>query len=281
MKIQKFVSLGIIASLILFFTSLTYGQDDQEPDAAALAKATQNPLAAMYSLPFQNNTTYGNEPYNRTQNILNIQPVLPFALGEKVNLVNRIILPIITQPLATEDASSTGIGDISWSAWLSPSKAGKIIWGFGPALQLPTSSSRDFRSGEFGIGPSLVALTMIEKWVIGIVTNNVWTFGDITQNKFLFQYFINYNLPKAWYIVSAPIITANWNTDSDQRWIVPFGGGFGKVFKLGKLPVNFNAQLYYNAVRPYGMGGVQSRLQLLPVSKEIAHLSYTSSLSGT
>jgi hypothetical protein len=247
--------------MVLFFTGYSFGQDSEEAEAAALAKATQNPLAAMYSLPLQDNTTYGNEPYDRAQNVLNIQPVLPFSLGEKVNLVNRIILPIITQPTSTED-SNTGTGDMSWTAWFSPAKAGKIVWGLGPVIQLPTASSQEFGSGEFGIGPSVVALTTIDKWVSGLVINNTWTFGDVSENKFLFQYFINYNLPKAWYIVTAPIITANWNADSDQRWTVPFGVGAGKVFKIGKLPLNLNAAMYYNAVKPDGVGDWVSRIQL-------------------
>ncbi len=248
----------IVITVLILLALPIYSQTDE----AELAKATQNPLAAMYSLPFQNNTTYGNEPYNRSQNVLNIQPVIPIGLGEKINLINRIILPVITQPSLTEDKSNTGIGDISWSAWLSPSNTGKITWGLGPVLQIPTASSSEFGSGEFGIGPSFVALTMIDQWVAGIVTNNVWTFGDKAEKKFVFQYFINYNLPRAWYIVSAPIITANWNAVSDQRWIVPFGGGVGKVFKIGKLPINLNAQMYYNVVKPDGVGDWQSRIQL-------------------
>jgi hypothetical protein len=259
MKYQIKYAIGLLVFMMLLLSTAVYGQ---ESDEAALAKATQNPLAAMYSLPLQNNTTFGNGPYSRTQNVLNIQPVLPFSLGKNVNLINRIILPLITQPSSTEDLSSTGLGDISWSIWLSPSKAGKIIWGFGPAIQLPTSSSLEFGSGEFGFGPSLVALTMVDSWVMGIVTNNVWTFGDIGESKFVFQYFVNYNLPKAWYLVTAPINAANWNIDSDQRWTVPFGAGIGKVFKVGKLPVNFNVQMYYNAVRPDGIGAMQSRFQI-------------------
>ena len=149
---------SLLITFLLFITSVTLSQSE-----ADLAKATQNPLAAMYSLPFQNNTTYGNEPFNRPQNVLNIQPVLPFNLSNKVNLINRIILPIITQPSSTEDKSTTGTGDISWSAWLSPSKASKIIWGLGPVMQIPTASSSELGSGEFGIGPSFVALTMIDK----------------------------------------------------------------------------------------------------------------------
>jgi len=73
---------------------------------------------------------------------------------------------------------------------------------------------------------------------------------------------VNYNLPDAWYLVSAPILTANWNATSDRRWIVPFGGGAGKVIKIGKLPVNLNAQLYYNVQKPDGVGNWQSRIQV-------------------
>ena len=56
----------------------------QENDAAAaeeeeeaLAKKAQNPLANLISLPFQNNTSFGVGPLDRTQNVLNIQPVIP------------------------------------------------------------------------------------------------------------------------------------------------------------------------------------------------------------
>jgi len=262
----------LLLSVLFFLAVITgYSQDTQdtpsseEAEAAALAKATQNPLAAMYSLPFQNNTTFGFEPNNTSQNVLNIQPVIPVGLTDDINLINRVIIPIITQPQSFDDPSSstTGVGDISFTAWLSPTKASKIIWGAGPAFQIPTGSDPDdFGSHEFGVGPSVVALTMIEQWVAGVVVNNIWTFGEVEENKFLFQYFVNYNLPDAWYVVTAPILTANWNADSDQRWIVPFGGGVGKVFKIGKQPINVNAQGYYNAITPDGWGDWQARVQV-------------------
>jgi len=165
-------------------------------------------------------------------------------------------------PSTTEDKSITGLGDMNYTAWLSPSKDSKILWGIGPAFQIPTSTDNTLGSGEFGIGPSIVALTMIKKWVAGFVVNNIWTFGDSGENKFLFQYFVNYNLPKAWYLVSAPIMTANWNAPKGEQWIVPFGAGAGKVFKIGKLPVNINAQAFYNVVSPTGVGEWQSRVQV-------------------
>ena len=152
----------------------------------------------MYSLPFQNNTTYDMGEFGRAQNVLNIQPVIPMGLGDKVNLINRIIIPVITQPSFTEDKSSTGVGGIVYTGWLSPTKASKITWGIGPVMQIPTASeANEFGSREFGIGPSFVALTTIDQWVMGFVMHNVWTFGDVEENKFLFQYFVNYNLPDA------------------------------------------------------------------------------------
>ncbi len=68
--------LHLFTLLFLFSSSLVFAQDANEQDQqsedteeAALAKATQNPLAAMYSLPFQNNTTFGVGEFDRTQNL--------------------------------------------------------------------------------------------------------------------------------------------------------------------------------------------------------------------
>lgn len=246
----------LIISIILLFANTFFAQDE-----ADLAKAAQNPVVSMYSLPFQYNSIYGVGPYERTQNVLNIQPVIPIPLGS-VNLINRIIMPVISQPSSTEDESSTGFGDIIYTAWFSPAKDSKIIWGLGPVFQLPTASSAEFGSGEFGIGPSVVILTMPKQWVIGAIINNIRTFGDEEENKFSLNYFVNYNFPD-FYLVSAPIITANWNAAEGQKWVVPFGGGLGKVFKLGgKLPLNISAHAYYNVVKPDGIGDWQTRFQI-------------------
>ena len=70
----------------------------------------------------------------------------------------------------------------------------------------------------------------------------------------LVQYFINYNLPDGWYLTSAPIITANWKAESGNRWVVPFGAGVGKVFRVGKRPLNASVHAFYNVVKPEDFG---------------------------
>jgi hypothetical protein len=47
-----------------------------------------------------------------------------------------------------------------------------------------------------------------------------------------------------------PIITANWEADNDDTWTVPQGGGFGRLIRLRKLPVNLQTQAFYNVVEP-------------------------------
>jgi hypothetical protein len=120
-------------------------------------------------------------------------------------------------------------------------------------------------SDKWGAGPSVVILTMPGQWVIGSLLSNVWSFagsGDQDINLFTWQYFVNYNLPGGWYLPSSPIITANWEADSDNRWTIPFGGGVGKIFKIGKQSMNALVQAFYNVKRPDFGSDWTLRLQL-------------------
>jgi hypothetical protein len=61
-------------------------------------------------------------------------------------------------------------------------------------------------------------------------------------------------MPNGWYLTSSPVVTANWKADSGDKWTIPFGGGVGKLLRLGKLPVNASIQAYYNAEKPDNLG---------------------------
>lgn len=80
-------------------------------------------------------------------------------------------------------------------------------------------------------------------------------------SRFLLQCFVNYNLPGGWYLVISPIMTADWEGDHDA-WTVPLGGGFGKIHRFGKLPVNFSAQAFYNAEKTEFGGDWSTRFQV-------------------
>jgi hypothetical protein len=85
-----------------------------------LAKASQNPVASLVSVPFQNNTNPNVGPFNRTQNVLNIEPVVPMSLNAQWNIISRTIIPVMSQPNPLIDSSTNGVGDISESLFFSP-----------------------------------------------------------------------------------------------------------------------------------------------------------------
>jgi hypothetical protein len=248
-------------------------------DADALAKATQNPVASLISVPIQNNSNFAVGPYNRTQDILNVQPVIPARISENWMLISRIIQPIVWQPYSAQvTGGEYGIGDMSPTFFLSPAQPGKIIWGAGPAMVFPTATSTVLGQGKLSFGPSVVALIQPGHWTLGFLVNNVWSVAGSSHrpsvNQMTLQYFITYNLQKGWNINSGPIVTANWHNqaggesaDGDDtppggRWTFPFGGGVGRVMRLGYQPVNISANFYGNAIHPPGASSWGMRLQI-------------------
>jgi len=227
---------------------------EAESPLTELAKAAQNPLSELVSLPFQNNTNfgYGQSDNKGAQNVLNIQPVVPISLTRDWNLITRTIFPLVWQPSSVAGGSgSFGLGEINFTAWVSPANPVDLNWGIGPAASFPTSTSANVGSqSTWGLGPSAVAVAQPHPWVVGVLANNLWNIAGDSSNKMLIQYFINYNFEDGWYLTSSPIISANWNAASGQKWVVPFGAGFGKLFVLARLPINGNVSAYYNAVKP-------------------------------
>jgi hypothetical protein len=286
-------AVGLFLAAFFFFELVPiHAQEVQQPASATpsvapaadaeaadkLRKAAQNPVASLISVPVQENWNFGIGPANRVQNVLNVQPVIPVDLSQNWNLIVRWITPIIYQPLgvtqpppptgpdlvfsSSATAASTtnqgvyGLGDMQPAFFLSPKK-GKVIWGVGPQLLLPTATRTGILGqGKLGIGPTAVVLVQPGKWTFGFLVNNVWSIAGHSDrpdvNQFLLQYFINYNLKKGWYLTWQPTITANWEMTNGNRWIVPMGGGIGRIMKLGPQPVNLGLQFYGNAVHPDG-----------------------------
>jgi len=234
-----------------------------------LRKQSQNPVANLISFPLQNNTNMGIEPADRNQNVLNIQPVIPVSLNDNWQVIIRWIIPVVWQPVPdVKELGFFGLGDMQPTFFLSPKKPafGKLIWGVGPALQIPTATNAFLGQGKFCLGPSVVALVQPGPWTIGALVNNVWSVAPDNErpkvNQMLLQYFVNYNMRKGWYITSSPILTADWEATDGNRWVVPFGGGVGRLMRLGFQPVNISAQAFGNAKHPDGGSTWQLRFQI-------------------
>lgn len=239
-------------------------------DAAAaeakLERDVQNPVSELISLPFQNNTTFDSGPYSRTANVMNIQPVIPINISDNWMIKSRTILPLSWQPYSGESSGGEfGLGDTTQTFFLAPRGDRKLIWGIGPAFVIPTATSTLLGQGKFSMGPSVLALSQPGHWTIGALINNVWSVAGSGSrppvNEMQLQAFVTYQMKQGWYIATSPIIEANWRAMSGSVWLVPVGGGIGRVTRMGKQAINVTAQFYGNAAYPTGTSPWSMRLQ--------------------
>ena len=268
MKKINLISL-VVAGLVLAPISVMAEMSQEE-----IAKASQNPLTAMYSLPIQNNTYFNVGPDNKTKNIANLQPVLPFDLNDDWTVVTRTIVPVVSNPSIGQHPyeRTFGLGDTTMTAFITPKTATDSgwIWGAGPVLYFPTATDTDLGTKKWGAGAAGVVLKANGKFVYGALVSNVWSFAGSGQdagvervNALTVQPFINYNMDDGWFLASVPIITANWEADSDHRWTVPVGLGVGKAMKIGDIPMTAQLHTYYNVEKPEDYGeDWQMRIQL-------------------
>jgi hypothetical protein len=255
MKFQ-YQTINHLLKLLVVGVASTISANVFADAATELAKKTQNPVSDLISVPFENNANFNAGPDDKVLNVLNIKPVVPVKLTDNWNLINRAIIPLISQPGVdgTPVGRKNGLGDITYQGFFSPNpKPGGPIWGIGPQIQLPTHTNSRLGNQRWAAGPNFVLLSMKGKVVKGFLLSQVW---DITNSKdddismMTLQPFYNHNFGKGWYAVANPVITADWEADGSDQWTVPIGGGVGRVMHWGKQAVNLRAEAFGNVVRP-------------------------------
>src|SRR5262245_7972962 len=214
-------------------------------ESADLAKQLSNPIASLVSVPFQFNWEQNVGPSELTRFILNVQPVMPFTVNEDVNLIVRLVAPLVSQPPLVDGGSAAfGIGDITTSFFISPSKSTKLIWGAGPVIVLPSTSEPTLGSGKWSAGPTIVALKQTGPWTAGALWNQVWSFsGDASRpdvNQMFLQPFLSYQATRTITLTVQSETTANWETDNDDdRWTIPINFIVSKLSSFGTFPASY------------------------------------------
>lgn len=238
-------------------------------------EAAQNPLANTISIPYQNNTYYNVGPDKRAENALIVEPVIPFKLNANWNLITRTITPIIHMPgVLPNQGSVFGLGNMEPQFYFSPSRPGpgKIIWGVGPMLWLPTATDDRLGVNKFGGGPASVIVTSRGHFLFGSLINNVWTGQNKEHqrvNLFTLNPFVFYNLQRGWYLLSSPVETSDWTARPGEKWTVPVGGGAGRILKVGSQPINARVQFWNDVKQPTGGPSwtMQAQVQFLFIRK--------------
>jgi hypothetical protein len=228
--------------------------DDAKAQEAELAKELQNPVAALISVPVQNNWDFGIGPANAMKYTANIQPVIPFSISQDWNLIIRTIVPVVyaESPVAG-GLDHSGLGDITQSFFFSPkAPVGGWILAAGPVALWPTATDSALGAGQWGAGPTVLALQQKNGWTYGGLANHIWSYSGWGQNEVnstFLQPFISFTTKKFTTFGLNTESTYNWQAD---QWTVPINATIQQLVKIGKMPVAFQIGYRYYAQRPSG-----------------------------
>ena len=246
------------------------------PTAAEVAKELSNPNTTLGSLNFNfdYNSYDGDIPgaNGQSSKAMSFQPVLPYQLGEGLNLYVRPNIPIIFDtPVPSKNFEGSGfeLGDISFDAAIGKSFPGGLVLIGGIVGTLPTASSDDVGLDQWLLGPEF-AIGKIYDWgVLGILVTHQWDIAgddDFDTSITGGQYFYVFNLEDGWQINGSPEWSYNHEADSDNRLTLPVAAGISKTTIFGSTPWKFNLQYTYNVVKPDNFGqDYQVRFTVTPV----------------
>lgn len=254
------------ASLILHVPNVL-GQESDEP-------AAETKKERFFALPVELDADSGAS--NGDATILRIAPLYGLGTLRKMDIIHIDLITLADAPGGVPGrpgnpnpepgARVFGLGDLVHASFFTPRTSGKFTWGAGFMLSIPIATDGRLGSGKWSAGPSFRFTYRTGPWNIGAFGGQTWSFaGDEERNdvsQLIMRGTIRRQLPNKWFFVSAPIITANWKA-SGQKWLVPVGGGFGKVLNIHSNPWAFTLQGYYNAIKPVGAPNWSVRLSVI------------------
>ncbi|MGA7877679.1 MAG: hypothetical protein WCA08_18610 [Desulfoferrobacter sp.] len=219
--------------------STTRSQVFADPSTDLLSRSFRHLDQSMDSASadiYGNNLALGFKTYfsiisNHEWNLVG-RPVLPFPANGQ--LMNKF----------EESEKSYGLGDMTFVALLSPAKpSGSFVWGLGSAITLPTATENEYGAGKWQLGPTAAGFYLGDNWIFGILSQHRWVFagdGDRPNvSQTIMQYFLEYNLSDRLDLGVAHHIMVNWNTERGYASPFPFDLNEARTFSVGKLPVKF------------------------------------------
>jgi len=174
--------------------------------------------------------------------------------------------------------SFSGFGDTIYFTLLGQSLpqqrwgGGDFVWAGGLTTIFPTASKDELGGGVYSVGPSGVLAFIGKKFIFGGLYQQWLSYAEggngsgANQNFSWLNVFYFLNFEDGWQVGGTPIITADWEGDSDDRWTVPIGLGVYKTSLFGKMPVKLGVETQWMPINPDTYGQEWNiRLTIAPI----------------
>jgi hypothetical protein len=217
-----------------------------------------------FILPMEMETDRGAA--NGDATLLRLMPAYNWKINEDWQVVNVDLILLANAPGGRPGSPGNpdpipggrarGLSDWIHASFFSPIASKKTTVGVGFLASVPTATDDALGSGKWAIGPALRVNFIEGNWNLGAFGGQRWSYAGDSNRADISQLMVRgtiiYDPPGNWFFVSAPIVTANWNAERGDRWLIPVGGGIGRKFNLADRQWRMSAQFYGNAVRPEG-----------------------------
>jgi hypothetical protein len=223
---------------------------------AEVARRLEDPVYDQVSVPLQNNLDCCYGPSKGYRYTLNVEPVIPIDLGRDDAVITRTIVPILYEHDNTPgQGGHAGFGDVMESFFFSPKNGGPLVWGFGPAVQLPTGDSQ-LGTGKWEAGPTFAIGERKGPINAVLLVYHLWSFaGDKSRadvSKTRLQPSIAYTYSNS--------TTLKLGLDADydwvkRQWTAPFNVGVSRVLRLQGQRIQLALAGKVYAASPNGTAG--------------------------
>lgn len=223
---------AIVTALALVFGGIG-------PAAAADPNEANNPLTPKITINFQDyyTSSFYGLPGKPDANSFLFRGLIPSKLGGVPQLF-RFTLPINTVPTFSRTLSpspnghDTGVGDLTlMDLFVVP---GKVEFGAGPLLVIPTATQKDTGQGRWQAGAAGVVVAPQSWGIIGGLATYQHSFDSDSrpaQSLLTVQPILNVNLPQQFYLRSSG--TMNFDLENHTHYI-PVGLGIGRIWELNE-----------------------------------------------
>jgi hypothetical protein len=272
--ILRHVGLLAVAFVLFGFTYIASGQESEDSsegesaeDLAEISQKLNNPLADLWMLFFQHDTTFWEgdltDGGTRIQHSLKFQPVMPIPINDDWRVVLRPVFQINSfdtpRNIFRDFDRDYGLGDTVFLAVFTPTHLPpKLVLGAGGTFIFPTATDDTLGGEKWAAGPAGTVFYLGNPWTLGTVAQHWWSYAGDDDRKDIsltdFQIILRYRLSPTLQIGMTPNIQYDWKADSDDAWKIPIGIGFDHTTRIGKYPVRWGAELQYYLEQPDSFG---------------------------